>query len=416
MYKQSIKHFKVSCLLLISLSFSISAIANKAIPSNINEPGTSRLISTEDRSLKKPYSIIKMRSSILAEDRELLVHLPEDYDSSQKRYSVLYLLDGNRHFPHAVIAEDILQNESLMPQSIIVAIKNNRGTRRRDLSSGRENFLQFIKDEVFTLINNQYRTSDHKTLFGHSMAGAFTLNTLVSQADLFDNYIAASPTIQSNDSELIAKYKKLENIENESIKSLYLSFGNEIAEGKSATDALNKFLDLMKKKTVNKLTWHYSPLPKQVHMTTPYLTLYAGLSYVFSDYQAPTYSGFEDYTQRGGLQNLKEYYSKRAIKYAVSAEVPSMTMINLAFAIFGDGHESKALEILEANALSHQKSFRALNALAQAYEDIKKPSKALTIYKKAVALAEELSSRNLVFFKRHVTRLENVKLVGGTPI
>ena len=308
--------------------------------------------------------------------------------------------------PHAVITEEILQSESLIPQNIIVGIKNNRGTRRRDLSSGKENFMRFIKDEVFNLVRKHYRTSGHRTLFGHSMAGAFTMNVLASEPGLFTNYIAASPTIQSNNSELITKYQNLASLEEQTQKSLYFTFGDESAEGKNASEALEKFLELMKNKKLNKLMWRFSPLSEQVHMTTPSLTLYAGLSFAFSDYKAPSYTGFKDYTQQGGWQGLKTYYNKRAKKYSEPAEIPDTTFINLGFAVFDDGHESEGLEILKRNAQTHPNSLRALNALAQTYEDLKKPRKALEIYKKALFLADKLTSSNLTFFKKQVERLE----------
>ena len=367
---------------------------------------SSKLLSIEANEFKQSYSTIKVHSVILNEDREILVHLPDDYETSNKRYPVLYVLDGNRHLPHAVLTETILQEESLMPQSIIVAIKNNRGTRGRDLSASRENFLRFIKDEVFSLITKQYRTSAHKTLFGHSMAGAFTMSVLASQPNMFDNYIAASPTIQSNDYELIAQYQALDLTKTPSQISLYLTFGNEAAEGKIATEALHKFLNLMEKITDEKLLWRFHALPEQVHMTTPYLTLYAGLSFAFSDFKAPTYTGLADYRQRGELKGLKDYYAKRASKYLVSNEVPDETFVNLGFAIFDEGHKTEGLEILKTTAKLYPDSFRALNALAQTYEDVKKTSRALAVYKKAVLLAEKRSSRNLNFFKRHVERLQ----------
>ncbi len=365
---------------------------------------STNIISTAMGSVTHDYTKIVMQSAILGEERELLIHLPKGYNKGKKHYPVVFLLDGKRHLPHAIAASNILQAESLMPHSIIVGISNMRGTRRRDLSDGRDNFIGFIKDEVFSLVTEQYRVTEHKTLFGHSMAGAFTMYLLATQSNMFDNYIAASPVMQINDAEVITKYKVLDSLKVE--KPLYFTFGNPVAEGKNRADALNQFVALMQQKTPKNLSWQYDALPNQVHMTTPYLTLYAGLTYVFADYQTPVYSSLKDYEQRGKLQGLKDYYVKRADKYSASADIPENALRNLGFAIFDDGYSDQGLEILKLNVQQYPNSIRALNALAQTYEDVLKPAHALEIYKQAVNVAKKQSSRNLAHFERQVDRLE----------
>ena len=137
----------ISIIGLMLTSYSTSAIAQE-----LSKVEAAKPVSIEANELTQKYSTIKMHSLILGEDRELLIHLPNDYHTSEKTYSVLYALDGNRHLPHAVITEEILQSESLISQNLIVGIKTNRGTRRRDLSSGKENIIHFIKEEVFTML------------------------------------------------------------------------------------------------------------------------------------------------------------------------------------------------------------------------------------------------------------------------
>ncbi len=36
-----------------------------------------------------------IQSAILKENRQVIIHLPDDYDTSKKMYPVLYLLDGS---------------------------------------------------------------------------------------------------------------------------------------------------------------------------------------------------------------------------------------------------------------------------------------------------------------------------------
>lgn len=243
-------------------------------------------IQAQENTFSKPITIeigthYKLQSSVLKEERSLLIHLPESYKGSKRKYPVIYVLDGYNHFHHATTASTILQNNEKMPESIIVAIPNNQGTRRRDLGRERNNFKKFIKEEIIPFVEKNYRTSNHKTIFGHSMAGAFVLNYLATEPELFNNYIAASPVIQIFNSELLTKFQELFKSKKTLNKSLYFTLTGVDAEGQRATDALNQFVSLLKKNAPKTLKWKYNYIENQVHMTTPYLTVYEGFSMVF---------------------------------------------------------------------------------------------------------------------------------------
>lgn len=382
---------------------SCSSLATSVGSNDVQAAGEIRVI---PKRYQQQYDVIQWHSKVLAEDREMFIHLPDDYRDSQKRYPVLYLLDGSRHLPHALLAEDILQAESLMPQSIIVAIPNLPGTRTRDLSREKDKFIQFISQEVKDLVYKRYRAARHQTIFGHSMAGYFVMNVLATQPALFDNYIAASPVVQMNDSELVKKFAKLELAVKHTQKSLFLTLTQQASEGARATKALARLVELLNKKTIAKLSWRYEYIPNQIHMTTPYLTLYQGLSFVYDDYQMPTFNNFKEFKRFGGMPGLKEYYANRASKYHIKDAVPERAIRSVGFALMDDGHSDEALMILEQNVQKHPNSFAALNALAQAFEDAKSPNKALEIYQKALTLAKQQSSRNSGYFERQVSRIK----------
>lgn len=227
------------------------------------------------------YSI---SSKALNEERELLVHLPANYQESDKSYPVVYILDGESHFRHATVASTVLQQNEMMPEAIVVAIPNNQGTRNRDLSSGRDNFINFIKTEVMGFISTNFRTTGHKTIFGHSGAGGFALFLLRSEhVNLFDSYIAASPAIG------MKSVRKFEQQFTDNIKfnkSLYFTMGGFDAEEQFIQpQTITNFVESLTNMAPKDLAWSYDPLPEQTHMTTPYITIYRGLSHVFGDYK-----------------------------------------------------------------------------------------------------------------------------------
>lgn len=356
-------------------------------------------------------NLYKIKSSILKEDRNVLIHLPEEYQKSKTKYPVIYVLDGDNHFQHASNAASILQENERMPQSIIVAIPNNPGTRSRDLARGRDKFKQFIKDEVIPFVEKNYRTTNHKTIFGHSMAGAFILNYLATEPSLFDNYIAASPMIQIFNSELLVKFHELFKKQKTLQKNLYFTLTSIEEEGNRATEALTKFVDLLKNEAPKTLSWKYDYIENQVHMTTPYLTMYQGFSTVFKDFQSPVFADYEAYKNRGGMHYLKAYYLNRANKYQTSVQIPENTLRRLAFVLLNDNQSKIAIDLLKENIKNYPQSAGAYNSLASAYETINDDSNALKTYQMAVKLAAKQSSPNTSYYTRQLKRVEK-KLKG----
>ncbi len=78
---------------------------------------------------------ITVQSTVLREQRTVLVFLPPDYGRDRQGYPVLYLIDGDTHLTHTRGTVDFLAREGLMPQVIIVGITNT--DRNRDLTPSR---------------------------------------------------------------------------------------------------------------------------------------------------------------------------------------------------------------------------------------------------------------------------------------
>lgn len=73
-------------------------------------------------------------SEILDEDRQLEIHLPESYNTSDKKYPVVELLDRNYNFIHTIGITKFLYLNWLVPEMIIVGVRNTH--RNKDLTPG----------------------------------------------------------------------------------------------------------------------------------------------------------------------------------------------------------------------------------------------------------------------------------------
>src|SRR5690349_11784455 len=71
-------------------------------------------------------TVVRLRSTVLNEERRLNVFLPPGYRSSTATFPVIYLLDGsaNEDYLHATGLFDFLATYDVMPAAIVVGISN----------------------------------------------------------------------------------------------------------------------------------------------------------------------------------------------------------------------------------------------------------------------------------------------------
>ena len=115
-----------------------------------------------DNIVGKEYAL---QSEILKEERTIQVYVPDSYkDSLDKKYPVLYILDGQRLFLHGVSVIQTFNSQFQLGPDIIVVGINNVYPNRFNNFLGTE-FLDFIEREVIIHIDNNYRTSDERLFF-----------------------------------------------------------------------------------------------------------------------------------------------------------------------------------------------------------------------------------------------------------
>lgn len=133
-------------------------------------------------------------------------------------YPVFYMLDANIMFATAVDTVRALERRPGGSPALVIGIGYDDGVdpgreRQFDLTprlgspepkmpgtGGAEGLLAFIQHQLKPEIGRRYRVdSTRETLFGHSFGGLFTLYALINDPGLFDNFVAASPSIWFED-------------------------------------------------------------------------------------------------------------------------------------------------------------------------------------------------------------------------
>lgn len=161
-----------------------------------------------------------MKSTSTGRTYDLYIHKPAGFDQDkEKKYPVLYLLDGQWDFKLLDSIVGGLVYDKWMPDIVVVGITYSgdhpdyNALRAMDYTptpgelkgaGDGAKFLNFIKSELIPFMENNYRGDPaRRILGGQSLGGLFTLYAMFSDPNLFWGYLAGSPSIPWDNNYLV---------------------------------------------------------------------------------------------------------------------------------------------------------------------------------------------------------------------
>ncbi|CAM1365177.1 conserved hypothetical protein [Tenacibaculum sediminilitoris] len=264
-----------------------------------------------------------IQSKVLNDEREVQVFLPDSYTESKKEYPVLYILDGQRYFLHGVSLHKSFVEFRQTSEFIIVGISKKQSDRNRNFSSNSKKYLEFLEKEIINFIDERFRTSKKRLIFGWAYGGGFVIQAMTTNPDLFKGYIAASPfPLDEKINKVDSLFSKRPNFH----KFLYFTSGSKEGVVREGTDKLNK---LLLNKAPKAMNWIYRELEGEEHRSTPFTTLYHGLQKYYHFYPELQFSNLEEFKKAGGLDYVYGYYEQRAQQFGFPRELTKWTMFTL---------------------------------------------------------------------------------------
>lgn len=371
---------------------------------------------------------VTINSSVLGEQRELQILLPENYRSDLKNtYPVIYLLDGDYNFHGVSGMLDLLANKGqLIPKVILVGLAdqgtekyrkymtpNNSTSPIKNNTGSAKEFLDFLNEEVQPYINKNYRAAKHTTLVGHSIGGLFVLNALLEAPDSFNNYVAISPSVWVSDNAIVDKAKEqLGKVEHQNI-ALYLSIADEMQMGQYG------FINQLDLKPLKNVQWSFKHYPDENHVSVGLIALRDSLKAIFKAWYLP-----ESILEENSPEQTVKYYQDIQNVFAIKQSMPSAVVHLLirqhyrqkkadvlpqfiastikaspaseqvlitkqaSFASYYDSPEN-ALALLKASEAEFVNNIDYLTAIADLYQQLKDKTAAQDYYQKAWQLAKK---------------------------
>lgn len=219
-------------------------------------------------------------SSTYGGTREINVWLPPGYAGSSLTYPVLYLLDGGttwQDFHHISGLAQLGTVNGTTRDVIVVGIASV--DRRNELALPTQNaeliaryptqgqsdrFRHFIAEEVLPFVERRFRSSGETALMGESLAGLFVIETFLKEPQMFDAWVAVSPSLWWDGGQLAQQSGAHLRDHSNDARTLILTVGDEGAEAQELMETLTSNL---REHAPPGLTWTFQPRPDQTHAT-----------------------------------------------------------------------------------------------------------------------------------------------------
>jgi predicted alpha/beta superfamily hydrolase len=351
---------------------------------------------------------LTIKSRVLGEERVALVRTPPGYDTNDQHYPVLYMTDGDTYITHTAATIQLLAFRSgRVPEMIVVGIINT--DRTRDLTptkskvpseeaggGGGDNFLKFIETELIPAVEKNYRTVPFRILAGHSFGGLLALHCCVTKTDLFNAYIASSPSLQWDNQVEVAKLDEFLKGRQELNRTLILTLANETGDMRSGYDKAKAMLG---RQQLKDFVWHSSLMEDEDHGSAPLRSFNFGLQRIFEGWQP------KQETVAKGATAVEEHFKKLSDKYKFPVLPSEGQMNNIAYQLLGEGKNDEAIAAFKRNAERYPNSANVYDSLAEAYEKSGKLDLARSNYARAAEVGTKNKDPNLQVYQTNFERV-----------
>jgi len=269
-----------------------------------------------------------IKSEKLGEERRITIGLPASYEANKdKKYPVLYLLDGDYLFDPFSGAVSYGNYWDDIPEMIIIGIHQNKDGERFDDTTIDQNtglpfekgakFFEFIGAELIPYIEKKYRTSPFRIIAGHDLTAGFANFYLYKETPIFNAYICLSPELASKmEVRIPEKFAKVK----EPIFFYLSAADGDIKKIKEPIEKLNSNIKIANNPLVN---YKYEVFKGTTHYTEVLHSIPSALYQIFEVYRPINSAEYNDkiaVLQSGYAEYLENKYN--AMSQVLGVQIP----------------------------------------------------------------------------------------------
>lgn len=211
---------------------------------------------------------VTLRSVAMGQERVVNIYVPPSYKAGQRRYPVLYVVDGglNDAFaPTAMLIEHGIATGTVGDVILVGVAQKNRDSELVPSAKYATPFRRFVIDEVKPWVEAHFRTNGHDAIQGGSFGGLFVIYTLLHQPEAFEDYIAISPSLWWQGGALVSGSRELLAKAPPAPRRLWLAVADE-----GPVMRVDAFAAQLKRHAPDWLSWSFTPFPRETHMSVYY--------------------------------------------------------------------------------------------------------------------------------------------------
>ena len=377
------KSFHIFWTALLALFGSVGALAQESQPSPL-----------------VVADILVIHSKILGEDRRLYIYNPDTVGGNVlPAYPVLYLLEENDMPMVAGMVKYLSAYNEQLPAMLVVGIDGG-AQRIRDMtpthslydnmgkldpdpqswlqpSGGGDKFLRFVREEVIPFVERRYRTAPFRIIAGHSVGGLTAIHALAAQPDLFNAYLAVSPSLWWDKGAYLDW--ALERLPRSGSREFL--FVADSPEGGPFPIYMKRFLNLLEARKAQGLPWTHLYYPGETHGSIAAKAYYDGLRFLYPEWNVSD----EDRT----AESIKSHYRKMSDRLGYDVQPPFGMVSDWGDDFLRKGKFVDAIEVYRINVLNFPTNAAAQGSLGDAYLRKGDRASAQASYRRAVELAPD---------------------------
>lgn len=362
----------------ISVLFPLLILAPVSIQAATTEPGRSPVITIGQKHT--------LPSAILGETVDLIVHLPDNYESDAARHPVLLMLGSNYRARFAMAAStlDYMRAQLQLPPIILVGVDLPHGNfglvprEGADGTAGADRYIEALTREIIPFVDEHFRTNGYRILYGGSNCGIFALYALMSGRLPVQAYVASSPMIGWSRELIHARTRDAFAEPDRSDRFLFLIASDD--DFGRVTREFPGYVELLKTSAPPWLRWRAELRVNEGHV--PEVDLSFGLRTLFPDYNPPV--------ELSTLQALREHFAGLSSRYGFTFDVPPALLFDVGYDLAAAGDLDESWCIFEFMIEHDPKSARGYAGLAFVQQKRGDAAGALALAERAIELDPQL--------------------------
>ncbi len=244
------------------------------------------LISTTITNAQVVYE--EVNSSILGESRQIKIQLPRNYEESDKKYPIVFVMDADYLFEIVAGNVDYYSYWEDIPESIVVGI-NQIDKREADCLYSEQNslpmetgskFFEFVGMELIPYVERNYRTESFRVAIGHGVSANFINYWMLKPIPLFQAYVSISPDLAPDMTQFLTE--RIGTLKEGKTFYYLATSDSDVKRIRAETEALNKSISSIDNKSVLRT---YDMLKGPSHYSLPAHAIPKALESIFLVFQ-----------------------------------------------------------------------------------------------------------------------------------